>query len=124
MGQQTILRVQTNKVNTVTVGVEPLQETYDLPIFETLDLYKSIPIKINKSYAEIQDISKKNSDYSVPVALPGSTITRSLSLSAFFQATSRCRRRNAAVSARTRRPTAMSYPKTSAATAGPAIFAR
>ena len=70
MGQQTILRVETGKVNTVTVGEVPLQETYDLPIYDTLDLYKNIPIKINMSYAEVQDISKKNSNYSVPVSLP------------------------------------------------------
>ena len=40
--------------------------------YEFLDLYSDIPITINKSYAEIQDISKRNSDYSIGVRLPGS----------------------------------------------------
>ena len=37
-----------------------------------LDLYGDIPIKINKSFAELQDIAKKNSDYSIGLTLPGS----------------------------------------------------
>jgi hypothetical protein len=37
-----------------------------------LDLYGDIPIKINRSFAELQDIAKKNSDYSIGLALPGS----------------------------------------------------
>lgn len=40
--------------------------------YDVLDLYSDIPITINKSFAEIQDISKRNSDYSVGVKLPGS----------------------------------------------------
>jgi hypothetical protein len=40
--------------------------------YDFLDLYSDIPITINKSFAEIQDISKRNSDYSVGVRLPGS----------------------------------------------------
>jgi hypothetical protein len=40
--------------------------------FDTLDLYDDIPIKLNRSFAELQDISKKNSDYSVGLKLPGS----------------------------------------------------
>lgn len=40
--------------------------------FDTLDLYSNIPIKINKSYAELQDIAKRNSDYSIGLTLPGS----------------------------------------------------
>lgn len=36
-----------------------------------LDLYSDIPIKINKSFAELQDISKKNTDYSIGLTLPG-----------------------------------------------------
>ena len=40
--------------------------------FDNLDLYNDIPIKINKSFAEIQDISKKNSNYSLGLKLPGS----------------------------------------------------
>jgi hypothetical protein len=39
--------------------------------FEYLDIYNDIPIKINKSFAELQDISKKNSDLSVGLKLPG-----------------------------------------------------
>jgi len=37
-----------------------------------LDLYGDIPIKINRSFAELQDIAKKNSDYSIGLTLPGS----------------------------------------------------
>jgi len=37
-----------------------------------LDLYGDIPIKINRSFAELQDIAKKNSDYSLGLTLPGS----------------------------------------------------
>jgi hypothetical protein len=40
--------------------------------FINLDLYGDIPIKINKSFAELQDISKRNSDYSVGLTIPGS----------------------------------------------------
>lgn len=39
---------------------------------DNLDLYTDIPIKINKSFAELQDISKRNSDYSIGLQLPGS----------------------------------------------------
>jgi len=37
-----------------------------------LDLYSDIPIKLNKSFAELQDISKRNSDYSIGISVPGS----------------------------------------------------
>lgn len=40
--------------------------------YELLDLYGDIPIKINKSFAELQDIGKRNSDYSIGLQLPGS----------------------------------------------------
>jgi hypothetical protein len=40
--------------------------------YDTLDLYSDIPIKLNKSFAELQDIGKRNSDYSVGLSLPGS----------------------------------------------------
>jgi hypothetical protein len=40
--------------------------------YDTLDLYNDIPIKLNKSFAELQDIGKRNSDYSVGLSLPGS----------------------------------------------------
>ncbi len=39
--------------------------------YEFLDLYGDIPIKITKSFAELQDIAKRNSDYSISVQLPG-----------------------------------------------------
>jgi hypothetical protein len=40
--------------------------------YDTLDLYNDIPLKLNKSFAELQDISKRNSDYSLGLSLPGS----------------------------------------------------
>lgn len=56
------------------IFIEPdtnyLTQTVDT--FEYLDIYDDIPIKINKSFAEIQDIGKKNSNYSVGLKLPGS----------------------------------------------------
>ena len=60
--QQTVLRVQVDNVNIITGITE----------YENLDLYSDVPIKINKSIAEIQDISKRNSDYSIGLSLPGS----------------------------------------------------
>lgn len=44
---------------------------YSPTTYENLDLYNDIPIKINKSFAEIEDISKRNSDYSIGLRLPG-----------------------------------------------------
>lgn len=41
-------------------------------LFDILDLYSDIPIKINKSFSEIQDISKRNSDYTIGLSIPGS----------------------------------------------------
>ena len=58
--QQTVLRVQTNIVGSL------------LPVYEFLDLYTDIPIKLNKSFAEIQDIAKKNTDYTIGLTIPGS----------------------------------------------------
>ena len=60
--QQTVLRVKTNIPGTISGTTK----------FEVLDLYNDVPIKINRSYAELQDISKKNSDYSIGISLPGS----------------------------------------------------
>ena len=40
--------------------------------YDFLDLYDEIPLKINKSFAELQDIAKRNSDFSIGVRLPGS----------------------------------------------------
>jgi hypothetical protein len=61
--QQTVLRVQTNLPHATISGATQ---------FTTLDLYSDIPIKINKSIAEIEDIAKKNSDLSIGLSLPGS----------------------------------------------------
>ena len=58
--QQTILRVQLNNTSTGTTE------------YVILDLYSSIPIKINRNYADLQDISTKNSDTALNVTLPGS----------------------------------------------------
>lgn len=61
--QQTVLRVITNIPHATISGAT---ET------TTLDLYSDIPIKINKSIAEVEDIAKKNSDLSIGLSLPGS----------------------------------------------------
>ena len=61
--QQTLLRVQTNVPSLTLSGATT---------YEYLDLYDDVPIKINKSFAELQDISKKNTDFSVNLSLPGS----------------------------------------------------
>lgn len=50
----------------------PNTETGTIYQTEDLDLYTDIPIKINKSFAELQDIGKRNSDYSIGLQLPGS----------------------------------------------------
>lgn len=60
--QQTVLRVKTNIPGEISGTTK----------FEVLDLYSDVPIKINRSYAELQDIGKKNSDYSIGISLPGS----------------------------------------------------
>jgi hypothetical protein len=62
--------VLTNIVNvrTIYLNSTPTQ----VGLYEFLDLYGEIPIKINKSFAELQDISKRNSDYSIGLQLPGS----------------------------------------------------
>ena len=65
----------------VYIDLDPgckLNNVYFVPVeevvykYEFLDLYGDIPIKINKSFAELQDISKRNSDYSIGLQLPGS----------------------------------------------------
>ena len=68
--QQTVLRVQTNQVD--FTGYDSNNDLTPQYKFTNLDLYSDIPIKINKSFAEIQDISKKNSDYSIGLSIPGS----------------------------------------------------
>ena len=45
---------------------------YTVNQYDFLDLYGDVPIKINKSFAELQDIGKKNADYSIGLSLPGS----------------------------------------------------
>jgi hypothetical protein len=57
--QQTVLRVQYNN-------------TDGIPQYQVLDLLSSIPIKVTKNYADLTDISKKNSDTALNVLLPGS----------------------------------------------------
>jgi uncharacterized delta-60 repeat protein len=59
---------------TFSIYFQPdIQEVdYTIPSYDFLDLYDDIPITINKSFAEIEDISKRNSDYSLGVKLPGS----------------------------------------------------
>lgn len=57
--QQTILRVSYNNTTGTTE-------------YTVLDTFSSIPIKITRSFAELQDISKKNSDTALNVKLPGS----------------------------------------------------
>lgn len=52
--------------------ITPNEDTASVFESENLDLYGDIPIKINKSFAELQDISKRNSDYSIGLQLPGS----------------------------------------------------
>ena len=61
--QQTLLRVRTNIPSATISGATE---------YQYLDLYDDVPIKINKSFAELQDISKKNTDFSVNLSLPGS----------------------------------------------------
>ena len=68
-----LIKVEMNNVVTIN-------RMYFIPDVTTvskklnLDLYSSVPIVINRSYAELQDISKKNSDYSLNLQLPGSKV--------------------------------------------------
>ena len=55
--QQTVLRVKTNIPGTIS----------GTTLYEFLDLYGDVPIKINRSFAELQDIGKKNSDFSIGI---------------------------------------------------------
>lgn len=48
------------------------QTNYTVNQYDFLDLYDDIPLTINRSFAELEDIAKRNSDYSVGVKLPGS----------------------------------------------------
>ncbi len=59
---------------TATFFITPNEELNNpvITTFDTLDLYTDIPIKITKSFAELQDISKRNSDLSIGLQLPGS----------------------------------------------------
>jgi hypothetical protein len=60
--------------STFNFYVVPDNETLSSQVlsYDTLDLYTDIPLKLNKSFAELQDIGKRNSDYSVGLSLPGS----------------------------------------------------
>jgi hypothetical protein len=64
----------TSGTSTYSIYVSPDVEyiTQTVNQFDYLDIYNDIPIKINKSFAELQDIAKKNSDLSVGLKLPGS----------------------------------------------------
>jgi hypothetical protein len=59
---------------TLNFNIQPDFETIYTQVntYDFLDLYGDIPIKINKSFAELQDISKRNSDFSTGLLLPGS----------------------------------------------------
>jgi hypothetical protein len=61
--QQTLLRIETNIPHATISGATKS---------EYLDTYTDIPIKINKSISEIQDVAKRNSDFSIGLSLPGS----------------------------------------------------
>jgi uncharacterized delta-60 repeat protein len=61
--------------NSTTTTVEYFEFSPIPPVvyeFDFLDLYNDIPIKITKSFAELQDIGKRNSDLSLGLQLPGS----------------------------------------------------
>lgn len=60
--QQTTLRVKVNNASSTT-GITQ---------YEILDLYTSIPILVSRSYAELQNISQRNSDYTYNIQIPGS----------------------------------------------------
>lgn len=60
--QQTVLRVLTNIPGQISGTTQ----------YDFLDLYSDVPIKINKSISEIENIAKKNSDFSIGLTLPGS----------------------------------------------------
>lgn len=59
--------------STFSFYVAPNNEVNNSEIinYDILDLYTDIPIKLNKSFAEVQDIGKRNSDYSIGLKLPG-----------------------------------------------------
>ena len=62
--QQTILRVQLNNITGNTQ-------------YQILDTIASIPIKVTRNYADLTDISKKNSDTALSLSLPGTKINNS-----------------------------------------------
>lgn len=57
----------------LSVTGEIFYEPKPVTVYENtnLDLYSEIPIKITKSFNELQDISKRNSDLSIGLLLPG-----------------------------------------------------
>jgi hypothetical protein len=80
-GNTIISNLNPNVGDTITLSMingATLNSLYFEPIsttvyqYDFLDLYGDIPIKITKSFAELQDISKRNSDYSIGLQLPGS----------------------------------------------------
>jgi uncharacterized delta-60 repeat protein len=69
-----VIKIITQAIpNNRTINIYFVPNLPDIVYFdESLDLYGDVPIKINKSFAELQDISKRNSDYSIGLSLPGS----------------------------------------------------
>jgi len=67
-------RVSFQTGSTISCYVIPdnISQETGVESYDYLDLYDDIPIKLNKSFSEIQDISKRNSDYSIGLTLPGS----------------------------------------------------
>jgi hypothetical protein len=54
------------------VTPDVVSNSFEIEQYDFLDLYDDIPLTINRSFAELQDISKRNSDYSIGIKLPGS----------------------------------------------------
>ena len=67
-----------DQIRVVLTNIVTINSIYFTPLptpvnkFENLDLYGDVPIKVNRSFAELQDIAKKNSDYTLSLSLPGS----------------------------------------------------
>lgn len=58
-------------IGSYSVFITPLEEEIKFEEFDYLDLYDGIPIRINKSYAELQNVGARNSDFSIGLRLPG-----------------------------------------------------
>jgi hypothetical protein len=71
-GQQIYVDTRNNAGRIAYLYFVPNESTSVVYETRDLDLYTDIPIKINKSFAELQDIAKRNSDFSIGLQLPGS----------------------------------------------------